>query len=117
MKTSKSSSSKGRKLGPVAQDIIDGFKAVQAEREGKITLRRTVVELPEPVALTPEAIVSIREAFNMSRAVFARKLHIPVRTLERWEHGRSSPTGPGAMLILLAAKYPDTITRLENVTP
>lgn len=107
--------SKTKTLSAVARDIVEGFESLRAEREGKITLRRAAVEVPDPVSLTSEFIVSVREAFNMSRAVFARKLHIPVRTLERWEQGRSSPTGPGAMLILLAAKFPDTIRRLEQV--
>ena len=104
-----------KKLSAVARDIVEGFESLQAEREGKITLRRARVEVPDPVSLTAQFIVSVRESFNMSRAVFALKLHIPVRTLERWEQGRSSPTGPGAMLILLAAKFPDTIKRLEKV--
>jgi len=49
-----------------------------------------------------------------SRAVFARKLRINVRTLEKWEQGRAKPN-PQAALVLLVRKYPDTLERLEKV--
>jgi len=49
-----------------------------------------------------------------SRAVFARKLRIHVRTLEKWEQGRAKPN-PQAALVLLVRKYPDTQERLEKV--
>ncbi len=59
----------------------------------------------------------IRETWKRmrcSRAVFARKLRINVRTLEKWEQGRAKPN-PQAALVLLVRKYPDTLERLEKV--
>src|SRR5260370_8473876 len=50
-----------------------------------------------------------------SRAVFARKLRINVRTLEKWEQGRAKPNPQAAALVLLVSKYPDTLERLEKV--
>jgi len=37
------------------------------------------------------------------------------RSLEGWEQGKSEPPAPVAALILLAAKFPDTIERLASL--
>ena len=82
---------------------------------GKRTLKTVRVEpgpLPE---LTPDAIRRIREDLNLSRTVFAHMIRIPVRTVEGWEQGRSSPPGAATALILMAQKYPDTLERLASL--
>ena len=38
-----------------------------------------------------------------------------IRTLERWEQGRSSPPESAAALIFMAQKYPDTFDRLASL--
>ncbi len=50
-----------------------------------------------------------------SRAVFARKLRINERTLEKWEQGRAKPNPQAAALVLLVRRYPDTLERLEKL--
>jgi len=52
---------------------------------------------------------------HCSRAVFARKLRINERTLEKWEQGRAKPNPQAAALVLLVRKYPDTLARLDEV--
>jgi putative transcriptional regulator len=44
------------------------------------------------------------------RAVFARKLRINERTLEKWEQGRAKPNPQAAALVLLVRRYPDTLS-------
>ena len=56
-----------------------------------------------------------REALKMSRQVFAFKIGVNPRTLERWEQGRSKPNEQAAALIWLVRKYPDTLKRLESL--
>ena len=51
-----------------------------------------------------------------SRAVFARRLRINERTLEKWEQGRAKPNPKAIALLLLVRSYPDTLQRLEKVT-
>ena len=50
-----------------------------------------------------------------SRAVFARRLRINERTLEKWEQGRAKPNPQAAALVLLVRKYPDTLERIDQV--
>ena len=49
-------------------------------------------------------------------AVFARKLRINERTLEKWEQGRAKPNPQAVALLLLVRSYPDTPQRLEKVS-
>lgn len=54
-------------------ELTEGFDALAAEREGKITLKRHAVEpQPSPVMAADE-LVRLRERLNLSRAVFARQ--------------------------------------------
>src|SRR6266508_4665496 len=50
----------------------------------------------------------------MSRQVFAFKIGVNPRTLERWEQGRSKPNEQASALIRLVRKYPDTLARLVS---
>jgi putative transcriptional regulator len=96
-------------------ELMEGFDALKAEREGKITLRSHVVEKRPAPAVTPKELVRVREKLNLSRAVFARYLRTNERTLENWEQGRARPNAQAALLIRLVAKYPDTVKRLAGV--
>jgi putative transcriptional regulator len=56
-----------------------------------------------------------RRKLRCSRVVFARKLRINERTLEKWEQGRAKPNPQAAALVLLVRNYPDTLDRLDKI--
>jgi putative transcriptional regulator len=96
-------------------ELSEGFGALKAEREGKVTLRsHAVKKLPAP-SVSAKEVIRVREKLNLSRAVFARCLRTNERTLENWEQGRAKPNAQAALLIRLVAKYPDTVKRLAGV--
>ena len=100
----------------IANEILQGLNEIKAHREGKITLRTYEVE-PKPLPkLEAAEIRAIRDALGVSQAVMAYGLRVSKRTLEGWEQGRSAPNKQAVALMLLAKKYPDTITRLESLT-
>ena len=98
------------------RELMAGVDAMSENREGRLTLRTHHVEpisLPE---LEPRVVRETRESLHMSRQVFAFKLGVNPRTLERWEQGRSKPNEQAAALIWLVRKYPDTLERLESLS-
>ena len=98
------------------RELMAGVDAMREHREGRLTLRTLHVEpisLPE---LEPRVVRETRESLHMSRQVFAFKLGVNPRTLERWEQGRSKPNEQAAALIWLVRKYPDTLERLESLS-
>ena len=99
----------------IAAEVLKGLREVQEYRAGTRTLRTTRVEATPLPRLTPEQIKGIRQDIDVSRAVFAGLLRVPVRTVEGWEQGKSSPPPSAAALILMARKYPDTFDRLASL--
>ena len=98
------------------RELMAGVDAMREHREGRLTLRTHQVEpisLPE---LKPRVVRETRESLHMSRQVFAFKLGVNPRTLERWEQGRSKPNEQAVALIWLVRKYPDTLERLESLS-
>ena len=96
-------------------ELIEGVAAMKSYREGKITLRSYKVEATPLPKVDSRLIRDTRAKLRCSRAVFARKLHINERTLEKWEQGRAKPNPQAAALVLLVRRYPDTLERLETL--
>ncbi len=96
-------------------ELMEGVAAMRAHREGKVTLRSYKIEAARLPRVNARTIRETRKRLNFSRPVFARKLHINERTLEKWEQGRAKPNPQAATLLLLVRKYPDTLERLEEL--
>jgi putative transcriptional regulator len=99
----------------IFDEMMEGVRAMKSHREGKITLRTYNVEAAPLPKVDSKLIRDTRKRLHCSRAVFARKLRINERTLEKWEQGRAKPNPQAAALVLLVRKYPDTLERLERV--
>ncbi len=74
----------------ILAELIEGVEAMKKHREGKLTLRSYKVEAAPLPAVNSKFIRETRKRMRCSRAVFARKLRINVRTLEKWEQGGPS---------------------------
>ena len=96
-------------------ELTEGMEALTEARQGKRTLRTHTVEYKAAPKVTPKDLVRIREALNISRAVFAAYLRTNARTLENWEQGRARPNAQAALLISLVREYPDTVQRLATI--
>jgi putative transcriptional regulator len=97
-------------------ELMDGVTAMGAHREGKLTLRTHRREVPPLPRVTAALVRETRERLNMSQRVFALRLRVNPRTLERWEQGRSRPNDQAAALILLVRCFPDTVKRLDALS-
>jgi putative transcriptional regulator len=96
-------------------ELMEGVAAMKRHREGKLTLRSYKVEVSPLPKVDSRLIRDTRKRLRCSRAVFARKLRINERTLEKWEQGRAKPNPQAAALVLLVRRYPDTLARLDEV--
>jgi len=111
----KSKRPKATKKRSLFHELMSGVQAMREHREGRLTLRTHQVEPITVPSVDPEFVRETREALHMSRQVFAFKIGVNPRTLERWEQGRSKPNDQAAALILLVRKYPDTLERLKAI--
>ena len=54
---------------------------------------------------------TIREQFGISQSQMASFLNVSKRTLENWEQGRRSPTGPARTLLRIMEREPRAVMR------
>lgn len=99
----------------IFSELMEGVAAMKGHRQGKITLRSYKVDVTPLPKVDSKFIRETRKRLHCSRAVFARKLRINERTLEKWEQGRARPNPQAAALMLLVRRYPDTLVRLEKL--
>jgi putative transcriptional regulator len=60
--------------------------------------------------VNPESsIVRVRGMLGLSQSKFAAILGISADTLQNWEQGRRTPTGPARVLLKIAAKHPEVL--------
>lgn len=72
------------------RELMAGVESMRDHREGRLTLRTHEVEPIMVPPVNPNVVRETREALNMSRQVFAFKIGVNPRTLERWEQGRAN---------------------------
>lgn len=60
-------------------------------------------------------LMAARAQSGLSQFQFAKAMGVSKRTLENWEQGRVEPTGAARRLLMLAARFPDTLQRLSGI--
>jgi len=92
--------SEKRQRLPVADQIRKGLEEAIRHARGEITLKTTVVEIPDPPPeIRPEELTKLRIDNRMSRDVFARLLNVPTRSVQSWEDGTRKPSQAALRLI------------------
>jgi putative transcriptional regulator len=61
--------------------------------------------------LSAAEIKLVREGLGLSQVEFARTFHLNLRTLQDWELGAMTPSGPSAVLLWLIAQIPEQIIK------
>ena len=88
-----------RELLETARDMRASGLMSEADHE-KITMRHmSRVPPAAPATLTGPEIRALREAANLSQAVFARYLHLTAGYVSQLERGAKQPTGPALVLL------------------
>jgi putative transcriptional regulator len=60
--------------------------------------------------VNPESnVVRVRGQLGLSQSKFAAILGISSGTLQNWEQGRRTPTGPAKVLLRIAARHPEVL--------
>jgi len=78
----------------------------------RITLRDGTVEKEHVVGIDNPAAARART--GLSQARFATVLGVSTRTLQEWEQGRRSPTGPARALLKAVANDPKHVLKALN---
>ena len=96
-------------------ELVQGIEEINNHKAGKITLRTYKRESKALPKVDSKFVRETREWLNVSRSVFAIRLRVSPRTLEKWEQGKTIPNDQASALILMTRKYPDMLERLEKI--
>ena len=76
----------------IGAEILNGIREIKSGQVGRV--------------LTFPPVAETRARVGLSQPEFARLLGVSVRTLQEWEQGRRSPSGPARLLLTIAYKNP-----------
>ena len=97
---------------PVADQIRKGLEEAIRHAQGEITLKTTVLELPDPPPEVPAGEVTrLRLDNQMSQEAFARLLNVSTATVRSWERGTRKPSQAALRLIQVFRQDPDVVFR------
>lgn len=89
------------------EELLQSVKQAKAIERGEIKPARTF-------HINPKAdIVKVRGKLGLSQSKFAAVLGISANTLQNWEQGRRSPTGPAKILLKIAARHPEVLLEID----
>lgn len=81
----------------------------QSLREANL-IKRGQLKPGHVFKVKPESnITRVRGKLGLSQSKFAAILGISADTLQNWEQGRRSPTGPARVLLRIAARHPEVL--------
>lgn len=93
-------------------ELMEGFDALDAARNGKLTLKQVTLEYQPMPKMTAAEVTRLRHKLNLSQQVFARRLRTEARTIANWEQGVSAPNAQAAILLKLVDKYPQLLDEI-----
>jgi putative transcriptional regulator len=85
------------------EELLESVKQAKAIERGELKPARVVRINPKT------EILRVRGKLGLSQSKFAAILGISADTLQNWEQGRRSPTGPAKVLLKIAAKHPEVL--------
>ena len=106
-----------RKRLPVAEQIRKGLEEAIRHVKGEITLKTTIVEVPDrPPDIGARDLSMLRIKSGMSQAVFARLFNVSTKTVQSWEQGQRKPSQVALRLIQLFRRDPSGLLEVAGMS-
>ena len=91
-------------MSSLYDDLVKGLNEAIDYEKGRGKAKVTRLTIAPVRKYAAKEIRETRIAAGMTQTVFATYLGVSVKTVEAWERGRSSPTGPANRLIDMLEK-------------
>lgn len=95
-------------------ELMASVREAGASMRGERHTTRNAISEPVAISNLPDAR-AVRDRLALSRAQFAALIGVSERTVEGWEQGRRTPSGPALTLLRVADRYPESV--LDAVRP
>ena len=106
--------SKARK--PLFERLKGGLEEGLAHAKGEVSLK-TVVVPEKPPEIDGRTLAALREAAEMSQAIFAKVLNVSAKTVQSWEQGTRVPSMASRRLIQVFSQYPEVVCQTVGMHP
>lgn len=77
-------------------------------------IRRGEKPAPRVTRMATVDVAAVRRKMGMTQQRFAAMMWVPLGTLRNWEQGRRQPDGAHALLMMIAAMYPEVVTQVAR---
>jgi len=79
-------------------EILEGIQEIKDYKAGKVELKTRKLSSPSD----PK---EIRDQLGLSQEAFAGLMGVSLRTIQEWEQGRRTPSGPAKSLLRIAEQH------------
>lgn len=94
----------------VLQETMDGLHRIGTVDKTTMRQFKAICDMPELPEYTSEDIRAIRKRYNISQSILAWLVNVSPSSVQKWEQGAKSPSGPALKLLnLLDRKGVDTL--------
>jgi len=90
--------------------IIKGLDEAVRISRGELKGRRHKIIIRPVSNFDKEEIKTLRGKLNLTQINFAQLLGVSKKTIEAWENGKNTPTGPARRIIELLEENPNFVT-------
>jgi putative transcriptional regulator len=102
---------------PLFERLKTGMEEAIRHSKGELTLKATVIELPDPPpVMRAEEVVRLRLDHEMSQALFARLLNVSIKTVQSWEQGTRKPSQAALRLIQIFGEDLNGLLRVAGMS-
>lgn len=93
------------------EGLVQSLNEAVAHSKGELVLKSTVsnVSVISPPIFTPDEIISLRKKARVSQQIFAHIMGVSKKTVESWESGYNTPSGPARRLLWEIKKDPEYV--------
>lgn len=90
------------------------FEELVASLEEARAVHRSERKAARITRMATVDVAAVRRRMGMTQQRFAAMMRVPLGTLRNWEQGRRQPDGPSALLMMIAALYPEVVTQVAR---
>ena len=89
------------------EDIMQGLNEAIEYKKGNIKVRTELVSIAPVPDMESSRVKEIRKSLNMTQFMFAAVMGVSVKTVEAWEAGTNTPSGPARRMLSLLQSDPE----------
>ena len=97
----------------VYEDVVKD--ALYPKKRGVLSKSNKFLSIADARDFSPEEIKDLRNRLRLSTSLFASLLCVNEHTVEAWERGTNSPSGPARRLMTMLSVYPDILIETRTV--